>query len=186
MESFFAFFRRIWMSGLTTQIVRAILVAAIFELLVWLISRWIRRRLGPVLVRDVGADPSARVRRRRLLVGAPVVVVRMVLYTIAMLMILRIFRLNTAAELLPMGLALLAVGLVAAYGPLRDALSGYFILYDHIYSEGDEVVIGELAGIVDQISLRHTRLRTPDGQLITIPHRHVGTVTNRSRGKEEL
>ncbi len=95
-----------------------------------------------------------------------------------------ISRLNTAAELLPMGLALLAVGLVAAYGALRDALSGYFILYDHIYSEGDEVVIGELTGIADQISLRHTRLRTSDGQLITIPHRHVGTVTNRSRGKE--
>ncbi len=142
--------------------------------------RW---RLRPVLVRDVGADPSARVRRRRLLVGAPVVVVRMVLYTIAVLMILRIFRLNTGAELLPMGLALLAVGLVVAYGPLRDALSGYFILYDHIYSEGDEVVIGEVEGTVDQMTLRHTRLRTPDGQLITIPHRHVGTVTNRSRGE---
>ncbi len=184
MEPFFAFFRRIWMSGITTQIVRAILIAAIFELLAWLITRWIRRRLGPVLVRDAGADPSARVRRRRLLVGAPTVVVRMVLYTIAVLMILRIFRLNTAAELLPMGLALLAIGLVIANGPLRDALNGYLILYDHIYSEGDEVVIGELEGVVDQITLRHTRLRTPDGQLITIPHRHVSTITNRSRSKE--
>jgi len=184
MESFFTFFRRIWMSGLTTQIVRAILVAAVFEVLVRLISLWIRWRLRPVLVRDVGADPSARVRRSRLLVGTPVVIARMVLYTIAVLMILRMFRLNTGAELLPMGLALLAVGLVAAHGPLRDALGGYFILYDHIYSEGDEVVIGEIAGIVDQITLRHTRLRTPDGQLITVPHRQVGTVTNHSRGKE--
>ena len=184
MESFFAFFRRIWMSGLTTQLVRSILIALVFELLVWLINRWIRRRLGPVLVRDVGADPSVRVRRRRMVLGVPMRLVRSVLYLIALLMILRVFRLDTGAELLPIGLALLALGLVAGNAALRDALSGYLIFYDHTYAEGDEIVVGDIEGIVDRIALRYTRLRTADGQLISIPNRRVGVVVNRSRGKE--
>ena len=185
MESFFAFFRRIWMSGLTNQLVRAILIAAVFELLVWLINRWIQRTLGPVLVRDVGADPSARVRRRRLLLGVPTLLVRAVLYLIALLMILRVFGLDTDAELLPVGIALVALALVAGHAALRDVLSGYLILYDHLYAEGDEIVLGDTEGIVDQIALRATRLRTADGELISIPHRQVGVVVNRSRGKEQ-
>ncbi len=185
MESFFAFFRRIWMSGITTQLVRAILIALVFELLVWLINRWVRRRLGPVLVRDVGADPSARVRRRRILLGAPTVLVRTVLYLVALLMVLRVFGLNTRAELLPLGLTLVALGLVAGNAALRDALSGYLLLCDHIYAEGDEVVLGDVGGIVDRITLRATRLRTADGELISIPNRQVGVVVNRSRGKEQ-
>ena len=184
MESFFNFFRRIWMSGITTQITRAILIALVFELLVWLINRWVRRRLGPVLVRDVGAEPSARVRRRRLLLGAPQLLVRIVLYLIAVLMILRIFGLKTDAELIPVGMALLALGLVAGYTALRDIVSGYLILYDHIYAEGDEIVVGDMEGIVDQITLRYTCLRTGEGQLVSIPNHKVRVVVNRSRGKE--
>jgi len=185
MESFFAFFRRIWVSGLTTQITRAILVAAVFTLVEWLLVRWMRRRLGPTLVRDAGADPAARVRRRRALIGAPALALRIVLYTVAMLMILRIFRLQTAKELLPMGLALLAVGLVAGQGVLRDMIAGYFILYDHLYSEGDEVIINQVEGTVEQVSLRHTRLRSTDGEIVTLPHHQVEIVINRSRGREQ-
>ena len=77
-ETFFGFFRRIWLSALPLQLVRAICVAAIFELLVYLINGWVRRRLQPALLRDVEDAPAARVKRRRLLLGVPALLVRAV------------------------------------------------------------------------------------------------------------
>ncbi len=185
-ESFFGFFRRIWLSGLPTQLVRAICVAAVFELLIYLIDRWLRRRLQPVLVRDAEAPPSARVRRRRILIGAPTLLVRAVLYIVALLMILRIFGLRTSAEIIPIAFALVVLGLVAARNALRDSVAGYLILYDHVYSEGDEVTLDEVEGKVEEITLRRTRLRTADGQQVAVPNSQVGTVITHSRaGKSE-
>ncbi len=180
-ESFFGFFRRVWLSGFPIQLVRAICVAAVFELLVYLINRWVRRRLGPVLLRDVEDAPAARVKRRRMLVAVPSLLVRGTLYVIALLMILRIFGLRTSAELIPIAFALIVIGLVAARHQLQDAMAGYLILCDHIYNEGDEVTLGEVRGRVEEITLRRTRLRTDDGEQITVPHRQVSTVINHSR-----
>ncbi len=180
-ESFFGFFRRVWLSGFPIQLVRAICVAAVFELLVYLINRWVRRRLGPVLLRDVEDAPAARVKRRRMLVAIPSLLVRGTLYVIALLMILRIFGLRTSAELIPIAFALIVIGLVAGRHLLQDAMAGYLILCDHVYNEGDEVTLGEVRGRVEEITLRRTRLRTADGEQISVPHRQVSVVVNHSR-----
>jgi len=182
-NSFFAFFRRIWLSALPTQLVRAICVAAVFELLIFLINGWLRKRLQPALLRDVEDAPAARVRRRRMLLGVPALLVRVILYVIALLMILRIFGLRTSAEIIPIAFALLVLGLVAARSALRDSVAGYFLLYDHVYSEGDEVTLGKgkIQGKVEEMTLRRTRLRTADGQQVIVPHHQVGVVINRSR-----
>ena len=180
-ESFFGFFRRIWLSALPTQLVRAICIAAVFELLVYLVNRWVRRRLHPALLRDVEDVPSARVRRRRTLLAVPTLLVRAVLYIVALLMILRIFGVRTSAEILPVVIAVLVLGLVAGRNALRDLVAGYLILYDHVYSEGDEVTLGQVKGRVAEITLRRTRLRTADGQQVIVPHSQVGSVINHSR-----
>ena len=180
-ESFFEFFHRLWLSRIMLQLAWAACIAAVFELLVYLISRWLRGRLRPILLRDVEGPPAARVRRHRLLLGVPALLVRGILYVIAVLMILRILGLRTGAELLPIGLAVAVVALVAAHSALRDFVAGYLILYDHVYSEGDEVTLGEVEGKVEEMGLRRSRLRTPDGQLVIVPHSQIGTVTNRSR-----
>ena len=42
--------------------------------------------------------------------------------------------------------ALIALVLVAARHPLRDAVAGYFIFYDYLYDQGDEITVGEITG----------------------------------------
>ena len=172
---------------------RAILVALVFELLVYLINRRIRSALATALRRDVGREPSERIRRRRIVEGLPLLINRIVLYAMAFLMILRIFGLRTEAELLPILLLVALAAIVIFRDHLRDAVRGYYILYDHLYGPGDRITIAEsrglgfqpenplLTGVVTELNLRTTRLRTPDGQEMVIPNSQVRSVINHSR-----
>lgn len=167
--------------AVTPAIARAILVAAVFELLVYVVNRRIRSGLAAALRRDSGREPSERIRRRRVVEGLPLLASRLTLYAIAFLMILRIFGLRTEAELLPILLALALIAAVVFRDHLRDAARGYYILYDHLYGPGDRVTIGELTGLVTDLGLRTTRLRMSDGQEIVIPNSQVHGVINHSR-----
>lgn len=181
LAKFVAYVQAVWLGPLPGQLIRAILVAALFEGLVYVARWWILRRLRPVLLRDAGAPAPSRVQRRRLLLSVPTLFARGVLYVLAILIILRIFRLQTAAEVLPVGLALVVVALVAFWRPLRDAAQGYLILYDHLYTRGERVVIAGREGTVQDVHLRWTHLVSDDGAPVMIPHSQVGEVVNLSR-----
>lgn len=183
MQDFIDFVQGIWGGPLPGQLIRAILVAAVFELLVFLAGRAIRRALVGTLRRDAGREPAERIRRRRIVEGLPLAITRLVLYAIALLMILRIFGLPTGAEIIPVGAAVLTLGLVIFLGPLRDAARGYLIVYDDLYAPGDRVTIGELTGTVSELSLRSTHLRTGDGREHVIGNAQVTSVANLSRGE---
>ncbi len=189
MQGFIDYVQRIWGGALPGQLARAILVAALFELLVYLVNRWISARLGPVLRRDARREPSERVRRRRIVGDIPLLLSRAVFYVIALLIILRIFGFPTHAELLPVLGGVAVIALVVGGRPLRDAVRGYLIAYDDLYSPGDRVSIGEVSGTVTEMSLRATRLRTRDGGEVVIPNSQVDRVINHSRtgasGSEE-
>lgn len=183
-QTFVEYVQNVWLGLLPQQLMRAILVALLFELLIYLLRRWLQARLRPVLLRDAGDPPAQRVRRRRLLLAVPQIMIRAVLYVIAVLIILRIFGMRTQAELLPIGLALLVLALVAFWRPLRDAAQGYLLLYDHLYTRGDRVIIGGQEGTVQELGLRWTHLHTDEGSEIIIPHSQVGEVINLSRGEK--
>jgi len=183
VQGFIDFVQSVWGGPLPGQLIRAILVAAVFELLVFLVGRAIRRALVGALRRDAGREPSERIRRRRIVEGLPLAVARLVLYAVALLMILRIFGLPTHAEVIPVAAAVLGLGLVIFLAPLRDAARGYMISYDNVYAPGDRVTIGELTGIVTELSLRATHLRTGDGREHVIPNAQVTSVANLSRGE---
>jgi small conductance mechanosensitive channel len=179
--SFVAYVQRVWLGELPPELIRAILVAVVFEGLVYLVRQWILRRLRPVLLRDAGAPAPVRVQRRRMLMAVPLALSRGVLYVIALLMILRIFQLQTGAELLPVGLACLAATLVIGWRPLRDMAHGYLILYDHLYTRGERVSLAGHEGTVQEMQLRWTQLLADDGTPIIIPHSRIGEIVNLSR-----
>ncbi|NLO06317.1 MAG: mechanosensitive ion channel [candidate division WS1 bacterium] len=186
MEGFIEFMREVWGGSLPVQLVRAILVAAIFELLVFLVNRSIRARTATALRLDAGREPNERMRRRRIVQGLPMMLTRGVLYVVAFLMILRIFGVQTSAEVLPVLILLVVSALVVARRALRDAMEGWLIHWDDLYAVGDRVTIGEHRGTVTGMSLRSTWLRTRDGREIVIPHSKVELVSNEARADEEV
>jgi len=186
MDSTFlmVFFRRVWGSGLPVQLMRGILVAALFEALLYLVGARVRRALAPALARDSQADNAQRIERRRIVLGIPLLIARITMYAVALLLILRIFQFRANAELYPVAFALLVIGAVGAQQALRDAVAGYFIHYDYLYKVGDEITVGPFSGMVSEMGLRRTRLRTRDGQEIAIGNAEIRSVACRSAARK--
>lgn len=56
---------------------------------------------------------------------------------------------------------------------LENTLSGVLLLFRQPFHAGDEIEVTGWLGIVQAITIRETRLRTFDGQLVIIPNRDV-------------
>ena len=81
-------------------------------------------------------------------------------------------------------------GVAVGFGAQRlvqDLLAGFFILTERQYGFGDVIRISALgattgvAGTVEDVTLRVTRLRNADGEVVTIPNGQIQQVTNLSR-----
>ena len=83
------------------------------------------------------------------------------------------------------GIGGLAIGL-GAQSLINDATNGFFLLVDDEFAVGDFVKIDSFAGTVDAISLRTTRLRLPNNEIVTIPNGKISTVINYTRDNYQL
>jgi moderate conductance mechanosensitive channel len=76
------------------------------------------------------------------------------------------------------------IGLGISFGAqsiFKDMLTGMFILIENQYSVGDTIKIAGLTGVVEDLSLRVTRLRDGDGTVYIVPNSQITTVSNLSR-----
>lgn len=77
------------------------------------------------------------------------------------------------------GIAGLAVGL-ALKDPLENLFYGIVLALDRNFRVGDAVDVGGISGVVEEIGLRNTKIRTWDGNLVLIPNAQVANskITN--------
>jgi small conductance mechanosensitive channel len=82
------------------------------------------------------------------------------------------------------------VGVALGFGAQRivqDVLAGFFIVTERQYGFGDVIRLAVLGastqsmGTVEEVTLRITRIRTLDGEVITTPNGQIVQVTNLSR-----
>lgn len=92
---------------------------------------------------------------------------------VGLLTILPEFGINIGALLAGAGIAGVALGF-GAQSLVRDVLSGVFVLAENQYAKGDTVTIAGVTGIVEDVNLRRTVLRSIDGTVHSIPN---GTIT---------
>jgi small conductance mechanosensitive channel len=78
-----------------------------------------------------------------------------------------------------LGLATVALGF-ALQDIVSNFTAGIVLLLEHPFTEGDHIGIAEAEGEVEEIQVRATRLRAPDGQLVVVPNKLLFTqvVTN--------
>jgi small conductance mechanosensitive channel len=80
----------------------------------------------------------------------------------------------------------LGLGAVALGFALQDIVSnftaGIVLLLEHPFTRGDHIAMGETEGTVEDIRVRATQLRTPDGQRVLVPNKLLFTnvITNAS------
>jgi len=76
------------------------------------------------------------------------------------------------------------IGIAIGFGAqtlVRDIVSGFFYLIDDAFRIGEYVVIDQIRGTVEKISIRSFQLRHHNGPVHTIPYGEIRTLTNWSR-----
>ncbi|MDP3056976.1 MAG: mechanosensitive ion channel [bacterium] len=97
------------------------------------------------------------------------------------LILLRMFKVDTGPVLAGAGI----IGLVIGFGTqslIKDFVSGLFILIENQYNVGDRVKIGTFEGKVKKITIRSTILEDNEGRIIYLPNGIITTVINYSQG----
>lgn len=120
-------------------------------------------------------------KRARTLGGLLQSIVRYVIYFITIIMVLQEFQIDTTSLVAGAGIIGLALG-VGSQSLIRDFVTGFFIVLENQFAVGDYVVIGDMAGTVEEIGLRVTKLRDGNGVLHIIPHGAISRVSNHTRG----
>lgn len=154
-------------------------------LLAWLlgrISRIVIMRLTLAVKRTLRGDELAiaeQEKRAQTIGGLLAVGVRVLIYTVAVLMILAELDVNITALLAGAGIVGVALGF-GAQSIVKDMLSGLFILIEDQYRIGDIIQIngGEFGGLVEKMSIRTTWLRSLDGNVHIIPNGSINAVSN--------
>jgi small conductance mechanosensitive channel len=66
---------------------------------------------------------------------------------------------------------------------LKNFIAGMFLLVERPFRIGDEITVDDHTGVVENIEMRTTTLRTPDGEQVLVPNSlvYTGTIINRTR-----
>lgn len=103
-----------------------------------------------------------------------------IISAIALIMILKEVGFDVAPLLASAGVAGIAIGF-GAQTLVKDILSGFFLLLDEQFDEGDEVEISGKKGVVEKINLRNIEIREKNGTLHIIPTGAITMVSNFSK-----
>ena len=154
-----------------TQVVLIIAVS-------WVLYVVLRRLIGTgVATASKRIEEEAhrqRVTTLVLLIGS---VLKYVIIFFAGMMILQRVGLDPTPILAGAGVVGLAVGF-GAQNLVRDVVSGFFIIMEGQYAVGDLVEINGILGRVEEVGLRATKLRDPNGQLRYFSNGGILTANN--------
>jgi small-conductance mechanosensitive channel len=177
---------RDWLSGRGLEVVLIIIGSVLLARLVSWVGRRITDRIdsqstgGDVLVRSEAA------KHRHSLTQVLTWVAIVLIYSIAVFFVLD--RLGVPVTGLVAPATVLGVGL--GFGAQRivgDVLAGFFIITERQYGFGDVVSITvtgapePATGTVEDVTLRVTRMRSPDGEVVIVPNGAISKVVNLSR-----
>src|SRR6195256_6610587 len=151
------------------KVAMAILILVAFYVLARLV-----RLLADKELRRVKADPQVA-----LLVNRIVFLSAIVLGVIA-----AFSELFGSPALVFGGFGFLALALSLAFQDiLKNFIAGIFMLLERPFRLGDEITVDNHTGIVENIEMRATTLRTNEGEQVLIPNSlvYTGTIINRTR-----
>ena len=140
------------------NVIIVLIILAIF----YLIWQVMKRSLMPRLKRSMDRTNAAFAET----------VLQFFVYSIGILVALSATGVQTGAVLASLGVVGLTIGF-ALRDTLSNIISGLLIFIDRPFTIGDLVEIDGKYGRVDRISLRTTRVVTPDGKMLAVPNAEV-------------
>jgi small-conductance mechanosensitive channel len=147
----------------------AIIILAAF----YLLARLVRMFTGSEL-RRVHADPQVALLVNRIVFLAALVIGVIAAFT----------ELFGSPALVFGGFGFLALAFSLAFQDiLKNFIAGIFLLLERPFRLGDEITVDNRTGLVENIEMRATTLRTNEGEQVLIPNAlvYTGTIINRTR-----
>ena len=119
------------------------------------------------------------------LINVGIKIVNFIIILIGLLIMLYLAGVNLTAVLSGLGIGGFAVALAA-----KDSLANFFgtlsILFSNVFSQGDWIVVDGKEGVVVELGLRVTTIRTFDNALIAIPNAVLANNDVKNWNKREL
>jgi len=160
--------------------IKILVILAVGVLLWFILRRILRPIVRRVMVRTKGESAKGVAKRADTLVGILTGTCRVLIAVIVLLLILSELDIDIGPILAGFGIAGIAVGFGAQY-LIRDLIAGVFIIMENQYRVGDVAKIADIAGLVEDITLRKTVLRDLDGIVHHVPNGEIRVASNYTR-----
>lgn len=161
------------------------LITGGLEILLLVIGFFIVRPLGTKAIeksiQKMGKQRNLTESRRKTIEKLSVNIFSYALIFILIVMILGALHINIAPLLAGAGIVGLAIGF-GAQGIVSDVVTGFFLLLERQVEVDDYVTAGGYDGVVEEVGIRTTQIRSFDGTLNFVPNRNISGVANHSRG----
>lgn len=129
-----------------------------------IIILWVLYKLAMKTVERV---PFAKATPQRMMLARKFV--KYLYYVILILFVLSLFGIRLSAVWGAAGIAGVAIGF-AAQTSVSNLISGVFVLTEGALKVGDTIIVDDVTGIVDTVSLLSVRVHTFDNQMVRIPN----------------
>lgn len=134
----------------------------------WRAVRWSLRRVrSRALARGHAGTGSLMLLGERIL--------KFAIFVLGVLAVLGNLGFNMSAALTGLGIGGLAIGF-GAQKTIENLFGGVSVLGDEVFRVGDVCRFGDRTGVVEDIGLRSTRIRTEERTLVAIPNGTVATI----------
>lgn len=136
--------------------------------ILWRFVRWSLRRVRTrALARGHAGTGSLMLMGERIL--------KVVIFVLGVLAVLGNLGFNMSTALAGLGIGGLAIGF-GAQKTIENLFGGVSVLGDEVFRVGDVCRFGDRTGVVEDIGLRSTRIRTDERTLVAIPNGTVATI----------
>src|SRR3954463_8367172 len=154
--------------------------AVVVALVLWSLLRLVVRRIERSLGQPQPGALTVSEQRTRTLVGLLRSVGRVIIVVIFLFMMMSAIGLDLGPLLAGAGVVGLAISF-GAQSPVKDVISGLFILIENQFGVGDVVRIEGVSGAVERMTLRVVVLRDVHGVVHTVPNGEIKKVSNLTR-----
>jgi small conductance mechanosensitive channel len=165
------------------RLLRILFIFAVAFVTTKVLSRVIRRlreHIVRIMERRAGGTQFEREKRAATISSILRKTAAIMIWAVAVMMTISEFGVNVAPLLAGAGVAGLAVGF-GAQNLVRDVISGLFILLENQIRVNDVAIINGTGGLVEEINLRTTVLRSLDGIVHVFPNGTITTLSNVTR-----
>lgn len=151
----------------------------------WLGGHFITGIIGRVIRTHKNETQTDRNKRRDTLAGIFKTTFAFIVWLVAIGLVLHVLKIDLASIAAGAGFLGIIIGL-GAQATIRDYLAGIFILAENQYRVGDIITLNgggvsqETSGVVEEITLRITRLRDLDGTMHIIRNGEASIINNRT------